>query len=75
MLILKFSPKNPRKNAILMGFLLIMKENDYYNIHKKFQVHNTSIFGLGAKIKIGKWQQPPSTPNFHSLPYPNPTSR
>ena len=30
--------------------LLIMKGNDYY-IHRKFQVHNASIFGLGAKNK------------------------
>ena len=26
-----------------MDFLLIMKGHDYYNIHRKFQVHNTSI--------------------------------
>ena len=54
------------------GFLLIMKEDDY-NIYRKFQVHSTDIFGLGAKTKIGKWQPLPSTPNFDSLPYPYPT--
>ena len=53
-------------------FLLIMKGNDYYNIHRKFQVHSTSILGLGAKTKIRKWQPPPSIPNFDSLPYSYP---
>ena len=36
-----------------------MKGNDYYNIHKKFQVHSTNIFGLGAKINILKWHEVP----------------
>ena len=56
-----------------MCFLLIMKRNDYYKIHKKFQVHITNLFGLGAKTNIARWQPPlPSTPNFESLPYPYP---
>ena len=49
-----------------------MKENDYYNIYRKCQVHSASIFGLGAKTKIGKWQPPSSTPNYDSLPYSYP---
>ena len=53
-------------------FWLIMKGNDYYNIHRKFQVHSTNIFVLGAKTNIARWQPPPSTPNFDSLPYPYP---
>ena len=56
-----------------MGVIsLIMKGNDCYNIHRKFQMHNTSIFGLEARTKIGKLQPPPPTPNFDSLPYPYP---
>ena len=55
-----------------MGFLLIMKENDYYNIHRKFQVHGASIFGLGAKTKIGKWQTPPLPLTLTAYPTPTP---
>ena len=35
-----------------MGFWLIVKGlNDYYNVYRKFQVHSTNIFVLGAKKK------------------------
>ena len=51
--------KNPRKMRVWWGFLLIMKEKDYFNTHWKFQVHSTSILVLGAKTEIGKWQPPP----------------
>ena len=37
---------------------LIMKESNYYNIQRKFQVHSTKIFGLGAKTNTAKWQPP-----------------
>ena len=53
------------------GVCLIVKGNDYYNMHRKFQVHSTNIFVLGAKTNIARWQPPP-TPNFDSLPYPYP---
>ena len=51
MLIFKFMPES-QEYPILMGFLLIMKENDNYNIHKKFHVHCTNIFGLRSKKQI-----------------------
>ena len=55
-----------------MGFLLIVKGNDYYNIHRKFQVHSTNIFVLGAKNKyIARWQQPPL---LTLTAYPTPTT-
>ena len=38
-----------------------MKENDYHNIHMKYQVHGTNILELGTKA-IGR--------NFDSIPYP-----
>ena len=44
----------------------------YYNIHRKFQVHITIIFRLGAKTKNREVATTPSTPNFDSLPYPYP---
>ena len=55
-----------------MGFrLLIMKENDYYNIHRWFQVHSINIFGLGEKSKHRQVATTRSTTlNFKSLPYP-----
>ena len=34
-----------------MGFWLIVKENDYYNVHRKCQAHNTDIVVLGANKK------------------------
>ena len=37
-------------------------------------MHSASIFGLGAKTKIGKLQPPP-TPNFDSLTLPLPEGR
>ena len=59
---------------MLMGFLLkIMKGDDYYNIHRKFQVHSTNIIWFQAKTNIARWKPPPS-PNFDSLPYPYPRS-
>ena len=48
-----------------------MKENDNYNIHNKFQMRSTNIFGLWATTNIVRWQ-PPFTPNFNSLPFPYP---
>ena len=39
------------ENRILKEFLLLMKENYYLNIHRKFQVHSTNICRLGAKKK------------------------
>ena len=70
MLIFTFSPTILRKCDFDGIFFTNYEGNDYYNIHRKFQVHSTSIFGLGAKTKTGKWQPTPSTPNFDSLPYP-----
>ena len=64
--------KNPRNMRFWWGFWLIVKGNNYYNIHRKFQVHSTNIVVLGAKTNIARWQPPPSTPNFDSLPYPYP---
>ena len=56
----------------LMEFLAnYEKGNDYYNIHRKFQIHSNNIFVLGAKTNIAMWQPLP-TPNFDSLPYPYP---
>ena len=51
-----------------------MKENDDCNIHKRFRVHSTDIFGLEAKTNITRSEVPtiPSTPKFDSLPYPYP---
>ena len=43
---------------IFSPFLLIMKENYNYSIHKKFVEHSTNIFGSGAKINIVRWQLP-----------------
>ena len=54
------------------AFWLIVRENDYHNVHRKFQVHSTNIFVLGAKTNITRWQPSPSTPNVDSLPYPYP---
>ena len=50
-MIFKFSPKILGIRNFDGSFLLIMKENDNYNIYKKFQVHITNVFGLrlGAK--------------------------
>ena len=74
MLIFKFSPKILGKcdfdGVFPGGVLLIMKGNDYFDIHRKFQVHSTSIFGLGAKTKNREVATTQSTPNFDSLPYP-----
>ena len=49
----------------------MMKEDDYYNIHRKFQVHSSNSFGGGAKIIIPQWQTPKSTLKFdnRSLPF------
>ena len=53
-----------------MEFSANVKENDIYNIHRKFQMHRSNILVLGAKANIVRWQPFPSTPNFGSLPYP-----
>ena len=34
-----------------MGFWLIAKGNDYFNIHKKFRVDSTNIFGIKSENK------------------------
>ena len=52
----KFSPKNLGICDFNLGFRLIQKGNDYYNIHRKFQVH---ILVFGAKANIARWQPPP----------------
>ena len=41
-----------------------MKENDYYNIHRKFQVHFTNIRSKN------KYRQVATTPKFESLSCP-----
>ena len=54
--------------------LLIMKGNDYYNIHKKLQTHSTNFFffffffffWLGAKKKR-QLANIPSNPEFNTL--------
>ena len=52
-----------------MGFSLIMKGNEYFNIHRKFEVHSTNIFGFWAKLNIYcQVATAPSTTNFDSLP-------
>ena len=33
--------------------------DNYFNIHMKFEVHSTNIFGQGAKVNIARWQPPP----------------
>ena len=38
---------------------LIMKENDYYIIQRKFQVHSTNVLGLEANTNIVRWQPSP----------------
>ena len=43
-------------------------KNDYYNIHRKFQVHNTNIFRLEAKTNIMR-EQPPSTLTAYPTQY------
>ena len=44
--------------------------DDYYNIHKNFQVQSTNIFGLGAKEYRQMATTP--TPEYDSLPHPFP---
>ena len=66
----KLFAKNPRNMRLWWVFWLIVKGNYYYNEHRKFQVHSTNVFLLGAKTNIARWQPSPSTPNFDSLPYP-----
>ena len=39
-----------------------LKGKDYYNIHRKFKVHSSNIFVLGAKSNIARWQPPLSLP-------------
>ena len=43
----------------MVFFWLFVKRNDYHNAHRKFQVHITNIFVLGAKTNIARWQPPP----------------
>ena len=70
MLIFKFSPKILEEYVILMQFLQIMKGNDYYNLHKKFEVQNTvSIFELRALNKYRQVATISLYPTFDSLPY------
>ena len=47
----KFSPKILGISDFDESCLLIVKGNDYYNIHRKFQVHSSNIFCLGSKNK------------------------
>ena len=54
-----------------MFFWLVVNGNDYYNIHRKFQVHTTNIFVQEQK-QISQGGNHPPTPNFDSLPYPYP---
>ena len=54
--------KNPRMQFwffLFFFFFVIMKENDYYNMHQKFQVHGTTSFGIGAKTNIARFQPSP----------------
>ena len=55
-----------------MGFWLIVKGNNYYNTHRKFQVHNTNIFVLGAKTNIARYVNHPPLP-LTLTAYPTPT--
>ena len=57
----------------LRGFWLIVKGNDYYSVHRKFQVHSTNIFVLGAK-QISQGDNHPSLP-LTLTAYPTPTPR
>ena len=67
----KFLPK-PRKIRFARGFMLIIKGNDNFNIHMKFQVRVCSnVIGLRENTNIARWQPLSSTPNFDSLAYPN----
>ena len=51
-------------------FLIIIKGNDYFNIHRKFEVHSTNIFGFRAGLNIARWQPPPLSLTLKALPYP-----
>ena len=44
-----------------------MKENDNYNIRKKFQVYSTNIFRLGAKTNNVRWKPLPLYPYLWHL--------
>ena len=52
------------------GFWLIVKGNNYYNIHRKFQVHSNKYFCIGAKTNIARWQPPPLPLWQLTLPLP-----
>ena len=54
-----FSPKILGICNFYGVFALIVKGNDYYNVHRKFQVHSTNIYVIGAKTNIARWQPPP----------------
>ena len=49
-----------------------MKGNDYYNIHRKFQVHSPVIWIRSKNKNREVATTHPSTCNFDSLPYPTP---
>ena len=34
--------------------MMIMKGNSYLSIHRKFQVHSTNMFGLGAEANMAR---------------------
>ena len=56
---------------IFDGFSFI-NENNYYNIHRRFQVNSIdiNIFGLREKSKYRLVATTRSTLNFKCLPYP-----
>ena len=49
------------------------KVNDYYTIHRKFQVHSSNIFVLGATANIARWQPPPLPLTLTAYATPTPT--
>ena len=58
-----------------MEFLSIVKGNDYYNIHRKFQVHRSNIVYLRSKNKYredSRGGNPPLPITLTAYPTPTP---
>ena len=72
-LLFNFSPKNLKKMQFWRGILLIMNEDDYYNIYSKFQVHSSIYIYIYITVILRKLQNEifftisVLTPPHHSL--------
>ena len=64
----KFSTKNLRNMRFWWSFWLIVKGNDYYKIHRRFQVHSTNIFVWEQK-QVSQGGNHLPIRNFDSFPY------